>query len=185
MHSSVVPSSTGLCQQGWDWKDPPLHGAAGLELGLHPTWAGLIAIKNISALHSPHQGHSRQFQCEITGITWSEVVLNKQASSHSRAQGSSMCRSWWLCRSYLGSVKPFSFPSHLAHQCSLFPCEFPHSCFIQVFQHFSVQEQGNITILTGCLRLMSKLCKWVILRPCIGAHWWMQKALVHISIKNQ
>lgn len=182
-----------LGKQSWDWKDPPLHGAAGLELGLHPTWAGLITIKMSLHCIPLSQGHQRLNAIPL----WNhrdnlglKLCWNKQGSSHSRAQGGSMCRAWWLCQNYLGSVRVFSFPSHLPGQfhvqsCILFPCEFPHSCFIQVSQNFSVEEQGGIPILTGYLRLLSKLCKWEIPWPRIGTHWWLQKALVHISIKNQ
>lgn len=185
-----------LCKQSWDWKDSALHGAAGLELGLHPTWAGLIAIK--ISLHSIPLSQGQQ-KLKANPV-WNQrnnlglkLCWNKQGSSHSRAQGGSTCRAWWVCRSYLGSGRLFSFPSHLPGHCYMTAtCAvmqplllwIPHSYFIQVSLHSSVEEQGGITILTGYLRLMSKLCKWVIPWRRIGAHWWMQKALVHISIKN-
>lgn len=136
LHECAVPSSTGVQGPAVQTElglERPLHSAAGLELGLHPTWTGLIAIKISLHCIPLSQGHQKLKAIPL----WNhrdnlclKLCWNKQGSSHSRAQGGSMCRPWWLWGSYLGSVRLFSFLLHLPGQfhvqsCILFPCEFP------------------------------------------------------------
>lgn len=73
-----------LCRQSWDWKDPPLHGAGGLELGLHPTWAELIDIKISLYCITLSQGHQKLKAIPV----WNH---RDNLGSEAEQQGSSLC----------------------------------------------------------------------------------------------